>query len=201
MKLEVGKTYIDSNGKLHIIDRIDDKPNSSYAKVYPYISTESLSFTENGIFNIYQPGGMSDLVKEVFITPNNPEETSTLTKREHFAAIVLQGILANNYSVGVLKNDLIRDAIKYTDEALKELKNEPKKGTFVNKTTSYDGSISTSYEEERKIQAGTITGFHINAPSGPISVPISDFSSPLKMEKAIITGRYKPQYAYFLRRY
>ena len=49
-----------------------------------------------------------------------------LTKREYFAGIALQGMLANS-KVSFREEDVCRAAIVYVDELLKQLENEPQK--------------------------------------------------------------------------
>jgi hypothetical protein len=46
-----------------------------------------------------------------------------LTKREYFAALAMQGLLANDYHEVDLE-DLVSRAIEYSDELIKQLANE-----------------------------------------------------------------------------
>ena len=52
-----------------------------------------------------------------------PTESSTigLTKREHFAAMAMQGLLSSGYNLRALKEDVIEKSIEHADELLKEL--------------------------------------------------------------------------------
>ena len=46
---------------------------------------------------------------------------SGLTKREYFAGLAMQGLLANEYGIGVSADDCASYAIKYANALLKQL--------------------------------------------------------------------------------
>jgi len=73
---------------------------------------------------------------------------------------------------------------------------------IVLRKTNYDGSITTTEEEERLIEQGVITGFEVVAPSETISLSISDFEKPFRhpvTDKR--SGAFKGFSSYFIRKY
>lgn len=58
---------------------------------------------------------------------NTVEDYGGLTKREYFAAMALQGMLANKDAADFSKEACAEICIGYTDELLTQLENDPKK--------------------------------------------------------------------------
>jgi hypothetical protein len=52
------------------------------------------------------------------------EKTSAMTKREHFIACAMQGLLSNPDKHFDTRNDVIDEAMVYADIAIREIANE-----------------------------------------------------------------------------